>query len=110
MLKSEHCSSNNETTATEEAFNGFSIVQTKPSNLKWCHCSRMVSQLEAGLLKLRVLHPSMCPYLSLSTKVSGALTSPSTLQFQPEKVASLQLHCPHVRDQRPLGSAEELPL
>lgn len=29
MLKSENCSSNNEITATEEAFGGFSIVQTK---------------------------------------------------------------------------------
>lgn len=40
MLKSENCSSNNEITATEEAFGGFSIVQTKSGATAagWCQC------------------------------------------------------------------------
>lgn len=42
MLKSEHSSSNNEITSIEEAFSGFSTVQTKPENggtaAGWCQC------------------------------------------------------------------------
>lgn len=42
MLKSEHSSSNNEITFTEEAFSGFSTAQTKPESgataAGWGHC------------------------------------------------------------------------
>lgn len=103
MLKSEHCSSNNEITATEEAFSGFSIVQTKSgaTAAAWCLCC---SSRSWGCC-----NPACLPPSALAQRSQGHWhLTPSAVS--PKEEARLQLGSPPVRDQRHSGSAEELPL